>query len=54
MLDVDGYAGINTISALQIFFGVDPDGYISRPSPTIKRLQAYLNKNQEVILNGSE
>ena len=54
MLDVDGYAGQNTISALQLYFGVVPDGYISRPSPTVKKLQAFLNNYQEVILNGGE
>lgn len=41
-LEVDGYLGVNTISALQDYFGTPVDGKISKPSLVIKSLQRWI------------
>ncbi len=50
MLQVDGYLGRNTVSALEMYFRINPDGYFGYPSPTIKALQNWLNKHANYIL----
>ena len=41
-LTVDGYEGVKTISAEQRYWGTYVDGKVSRPSPMIRRRQAWL------------
>ena len=43
LLDVDGYMGTETISALQKYLGTYVDGVISSPSEMVKELQRRLN-----------
>lgn len=41
--DADGLIGPNTINAVEAHYGVTPDGVLSRPSETVKRMQRALN-----------
>lgn len=41
--DVDGLVGPKTIDAIESHYGVTPDGVLSRPSETVRRMQRALN-----------
>ena len=42
-VEADGILGPQTVNALEIHFGYEPDGYLGAPSNTVKRMQKALN-----------
>lgn len=47
--DIDGVCGVNTINGLEQWMGVAPDGMLSAPSATIRRLQQSYNRGDLVV-----